>query len=146
MEIPIDFQDSLLRSVGFKGMDVVITAYGIARTDNEKFKKQKWHSLVIDDMLRSKKQLANLAVANGENRIRQNGLLCPYVFCLIHLLLFYFCNTIDCTFPLPSVDVQACFLFWFFMIIHVLAKAEFSPFMVTVLAVLLHTKRLVSAI
>ncbi|MDP3666928.1 MAG: DEAD/DEAH box helicase [Sediminibacterium sp.] len=37
------------RSVDFKGMDVVITTYGIARTDNEKFKKQKWYTLVIDE-------------------------------------------------------------------------------------------------
>jgi len=37
------------RSTNFKGVDVVITTYGIARTDNEKFKKQKWHSLVIDE-------------------------------------------------------------------------------------------------
>lgn len=37
------------RSTDFTDVDVVITTYGIARTDNERIKKQKWHTLVIDE-------------------------------------------------------------------------------------------------
>ncbi len=37
------------RSSDFSDVDVVLTTYGIARTDNEKIKKQKWHTLVIDE-------------------------------------------------------------------------------------------------
>ena len=38
-----------LRNNNFTDVDVVITTYGIARTDNERLKKQKWHTLVIDE-------------------------------------------------------------------------------------------------
>lgn len=37
------------RSTDFTDVDVVLTTYGIARTDNERIKKQKWHTLVIDE-------------------------------------------------------------------------------------------------
>lgn len=37
------------RKINFKGADVVITTYGIARTDNENLCKQQWYALVIDE-------------------------------------------------------------------------------------------------
>ncbi|MBS1747063.1 MAG: DEAD/DEAH box helicase [Bacteroidetes bacterium] len=37
------------RKAEFKQADVIITAYGISRTENEKLSKQSWHALVIDE-------------------------------------------------------------------------------------------------
>ncbi|MDQ6761392.1 MAG: SNF2-related protein, partial [Bacteroidota bacterium] len=37
------------RKAEFAGNDVIITTYGIARTENIKLSKQKWHVLVIDE-------------------------------------------------------------------------------------------------
>ena len=37
------------RKADFKKTDVVITTFGIARTENEKLCKQKWHTLIIDE-------------------------------------------------------------------------------------------------
>lgn len=37
------------RKAQFKNTDVVITTYGIARTESERICKQKWHALVIDE-------------------------------------------------------------------------------------------------
>ena len=37
------------RKADFKKMDVIITTFGIARTENEKLCKQKWHTLIIDE-------------------------------------------------------------------------------------------------
>ena len=37
------------RNDDFKQSDVIITTYGIARTENTKLSKQKWHALVIDE-------------------------------------------------------------------------------------------------
>lgn len=37
------------RNAVFKDSDVIITTYGIARTENEKLCKQKWHSVIIDE-------------------------------------------------------------------------------------------------
>lgn len=37
------------RKAAFNQADVVITTYGISRTENEKLSKQPWHALVIDE-------------------------------------------------------------------------------------------------
>jgi uncharacterized Zn finger protein/superfamily II DNA or RNA helicase len=37
------------RQAKFKGIDVVITTYGIARAENEKLCKQKWYTVIIDE-------------------------------------------------------------------------------------------------
>ena len=37
------------RKAEFKKADVVITSYGISRTENERLNKQPWHALVIDE-------------------------------------------------------------------------------------------------
>ncbi|MBX9782868.1 MAG: DEAD/DEAH box helicase [Chitinophagaceae bacterium] len=37
------------RKADFKKTDVVITTFGISRTENEKLCKQKWHTLIIDE-------------------------------------------------------------------------------------------------
>lgn len=37
------------RKAEFKGADVIITTYGISRTENEKLSKQTWYALVIDE-------------------------------------------------------------------------------------------------
>ncbi|MEJ7830718.1 MAG: DEAD/DEAH box helicase, partial [Segetibacter sp.] len=37
------------RKADFKNADVVITTYGIVRTENEQLSKQVWHALVIDE-------------------------------------------------------------------------------------------------
>ncbi|HEV8082786.1 MAG TPA: SNF2-related protein [Chitinophagaceae bacterium] len=37
------------RKAEFTGSDVIITTYGIARTENIKLSKQKWHVLIVDE-------------------------------------------------------------------------------------------------
>ncbi|MEO6584560.1 MAG: SNF2-related protein, partial [Ferruginibacter sp.] len=37
------------RKATFTDFDIIITTYGIARTENEKFCKQKWHCVIIDE-------------------------------------------------------------------------------------------------
>ncbi len=37
------------RNAEFKNSDVVITTYGIARTENERISKQPWYALIIDE-------------------------------------------------------------------------------------------------
>ena len=60
-----------------KGFDILLTSYGIARTDNAKLKKLTWHTLIIDEAQNIKNQYARQSKAiksiEAKNFIAMSG-------------------------------------------------------------------------
>lgn len=60
-----------------KDFDILLTSYGIARTDNAKLKKQSWHSLIIDEAQNIKNQYTRQSKAiksiTAKNFIAMSG-------------------------------------------------------------------------
>lgn len=58
------------RKTEFKNLDVIITTYGVVRSDNERLRKEKWSSVIIDEAQNIKNN--NVAQTKAVKKLQSN--------------------------------------------------------------------------
>src|SRR6185312_16475026 len=53
------------RKMAFEESDIIITTYGLVRTENEKLSKQKWYALIIDEA----QNIKNADIAQTKSKV-----------------------------------------------------------------------------